>query len=235
MKTRHFSIKFLFALLLTLSAPYFGHAADDSLSNKLPEETLFKSGGGVVKKNETKKNARPEDPAESYTLRKNGDFLRTINGHNVLFDTKVEDFKVSQHPHDVAFVYYIQRGNLKYISSSGKPMKPLFEKIKKIKSRYKYNVVPSTDTVIVNVALNESGEFRAWDNKTTVYRAESIKDYRMNSSFGSGRPFSSYVAFLIDNKGYITKVRGKHPQQSKVDYSRPYKSVAEFIEINEIQ
>ena len=96
--------------------------------------------------------------------------------------------------------------------------------------------MPSPQTTIVNLALDNKGVFKAWDNKKLVLKQSNVVDYKMNGNFGAkGKPFSSYVAFLIDGNGYILKVKGKSPEKSKWDNSRTYRSIKEFKKANNLK
>lgn len=192
------------------------------------------------------KYARANDIASKYELETDGDFYRIVDGKRCQITNNVQDFKISSHPNDAAVAYYIQSGDLYYLKNSDSTSRNcpradrdrLMEDVKKIDGEYKYSVVPNTKTVIVNMALSRSGTFSAWPNSgrpvltagNGIFRHRAIVDYTVNNqNFGvAGKPFSSYVAFALDNAGCILKVKGVDTASSNWDNDCGYDTIAEF-------
>lgn len=238
MSVRYLLTKAAFSLLLATAIPQQTYA--ETLGADSVEESTSVLKGGGRPSQEIRKQARAGDPAEAYVLKQNQRFYRVFSGKLYWLDDRVEDFKISQHPADAAYVYYIRKGNLK-VMDQGERQYQIEEGIKHDtgSGRYKYNVIPSDQSLIVNTALTVKGKFIAWGNTKVLYSSERaqlgpIKDYRINPGFASGKPFSSYVVFLIDYNGFVTKIRGKNPEDSKTDYSRSYHDLKEFMKVNDI-
>ncbi len=162
----------------------------------------------------TCREARRNDVADRYMLGNDGTLFRRINGAVCAVTSGVEDFKISQHPNDVAVVYFKKTNHLFLLnmdrerrpngqcpSSSGN-IRKLMDNVKK------YTVTSNQNTTIVNAALDESGNFRAWDNTRVVYSDRGVEEFQMNQCFGTAnKSFSSYVLFTRDISDNITKVR----------------------------
>jgi len=173
---------------------------------------------------------------------------------------KVESFKVSKHSEDRAMAYYIRLDSWNnpalYSVANGKvneggcPEAKTGKLLDSIKwdtndSAYAYSVITNTgiDSTIVNIALTDSGRFVAWDNTKQVFSQTRIEDYVMNvnnygvvnSETDRGVKWSSYAVFLIDRDGYVMKVKGQSPNDSKWDNSRRYSSLRDFKTSNGIK
>ncbi|MEW6056826.1 MAG: hypothetical protein AB1540_09440 [Bdellovibrionota bacterium] len=176
------------------------------------------------------KRARSNDVADRYILERDGDFFREVRGKPCQITNNVDDFKVSQHRNDAAMVYFIKDGDLYVLhnaESSGQCPKASKKVI--MPNVKKYNVVSNTNTTIVNTALDRSGTFIAWDNTRDVLTVRGVDEYKLNQCFGTGRSFSSYVAFLLSRSGDIYKVKGNEPEKSKWDNSRDsYNTLNQF-------
>jgi len=188
----------------------------------------------------TMKKARKNDVAEDYTLNANGDLFRTVNGNKCQITNQVLDMKVSSHPDDVAMLYFIKdegKPNL-YVLHNIKDAAASCPKTSKKKiqddiemdgRKYKYSVVSTTDTSIVNVGLSKNGLFLAFDKDKAVVNEKNVVDYMMHPKYNvKGQPFSSYVTFLINRAGNIFKVKGKTPADSKWDQSK-HKDINAFM------
>jgi hypothetical protein len=184
------------------------------------------------------KEARKSDVAfKSYTLKKNGDLFReTVAGTDCQVTSNVTDFKISQHPSDAAVAYYLQAGNLvalhtvKTNSDVRKLVKgdcPKKDAKVIMANVEKYTVVSNTDTTIVNMAVTKYGEFTAWENVSPVLTLKNIATYVNNECFGTKKSFTSYVAFAINTNGFVYKIKGDKPQDSKVT-AKTYSSLKQF-------
>jgi hypothetical protein len=185
------------------------------------------------------KQARANDVASKYTLKKNGDFFRTIRGNECQITSGVENFKVSQHPKDVAVAYYKKAGDLYVLHNvAGDTSQcPKTSKNMIVGSIKKYTVVSSTKTIIVNMTLDRNGRFLAWDNKKALLELNSINTYVNNDCYGvDGKSHNSYVAFAISNSGKVTKVRGGENGivQTVVDSSTRYADIEDFKRSNNV-
>jgi hypothetical protein len=119
----------------------------------------------------------------------------------------VSEIKMAQHPRDVAMVYYVQNGDLKYGRDSSRCNSA--NRITLVRDVKEYNTVGSVHSTIVNVSLSESGEFTAWGVDRPLYRKSSIRDYSMNKNYPQkGKPFSSNVVFLESTRTNVVKVKG---------------------------
>lgn len=188
---------------------------------------------------EDTKKARKNDVATEYQLKDNGDLFRVVSGHKCQVTTKVLDFKVSQHPNDVAMIYFVRDENtpnlyvLHNAETTGncpKTSKKLIESdLAKKNGEYRYNVVSNTDTTIVNVSLARNGDFKAFDDKALVLSQRNVADYVLHNSFGvRGAAFSSYVLFALNDGGFVLKVKGQTPAASNWDLSERYSNLQEF-------
>lgn len=186
--------------------------------------------------NDQTKNARSNDVASRYVLEDNGNFFRFVGNQKCQITNNVDSFKVSSHPNDAAMVYF-ERDNDLYVLHNASRTGNCPKASKKVitSNVAKYNVVSSTQTTIVNLALSKSGTFTAWDNTTPVVSKTGVKSYSMSQCYGvSGKSFSTYVAFAINSAGHIFKVKGKSPGSSNWDTSARYNSVDEFVRKNNV-
>lgn len=168
----------------------------------------------------------------------------------------VLDFKVSAHPSDSAMILFVKRDPerlpalyvLNNIDSNklnrGNCPKSenhvIFTNLATVTNSvgmpiFRFDVVDNVETTIVQVALSASGNFRAWDNKQAVYSQGDVVDYDMHGFYHvKDKPFSSYVAFIIDKFGLVTKIKGVNPGCSKVDELATYKDLRHFKSSNHI-
>ncbi len=194
---------------------------------------LVLGAASVSQAKEIVKNARENDVATKYVLTDDSTLYRVINGKRCDITTDVQSFKVSQHPNDLAMIYFKKGGDL-YVLGGRTPFInnhcPKAETRKLMENVKKYSVTSNTRTTIVNVALSYEGKFVAWDNSKPVFNVVGADDYEMNQNFGAeGKPFSSYVAFVHSTRGgNIMKVKGINVDASKWDSSRYYSSIDQF-------
>ncbi len=186
------------------------------------------------------REARRNDVADRYMLGNDGTLFRRINGATCSITSGVQDFKISQHPNDVAVIYFKKNNDLHLLNmdrerrpngqcpSSAGNIRKLMENVKK------YTVTSNQNTTIVNAALDESGNFRAWDNTRVVYSDRSVEDFQMNQCFGTaGKSFSSYVLFTRDSSDNITKVRvsnGLFTRDESNVVRQRHESIRSFVE-----
>lgn len=169
------------------------------------------------------KMARQNDAAQEYMLGHDGTFRRRINGVECAITSKVQDFKISQHPTDAAVVYYRKNNNLYMINQDREfrqagncpsvqgNTKLLMSNVKK------YSVTSDLRTTIVNAALSNDGQLVAWDYRIPVYRDYGVSDYNMNNCYNvKGKSFSSVVLFSIDYSGKVSKVRNAKGLYQKI-------------------
>jgi len=197
---------------------------------------------------ETKK-ARAGDVAQSYELDSSGRFYRIVDGKKCQITTKVAEFKVSSHKSDVAVAYYIRRdkdgNNLyglynaddsSYRNCPKARREKLMERVAKKGKRFRYNIVATSKTTLVAMALNRDGAFVAWSNEAVALSVDGVADYRMHQRFGvKGASFRRYAAFAITDDGYVLKLNGKKPSASKAVRDRRYKNLSQFARANEIR
>lgn len=188
---------------------------------------------------ETVKNARANDVASKYILADSGTFSRVIRASGLKCDitTNVADFKVSGHKNDVAMVYFKRKGDLFILRniSGDKDRCPKADKKVLVAGIRKYTVVSnaSEETKIVNLTLDNAGNFRAWDNNRAVVNVAGIKDFVNNECFGKqGASFSSYTAFGIKYDGRVVKVKGR--SANAVVDNVYYTSLSEFKASNNV-
>jgi hypothetical protein len=184
------------------------------------------------------KQARDGDIASSYTLNKDGSFFRTtLAGTKCEVTNNITDFKVSQHPNDLAMAYFVKDGDL-YVLNNVKAVQdfvkiafgecPKTTKKLIVSSVDKYTVVSNQNTTVVNLTLATNGEFKAWDNNKAILTLSHINEYVNNECYGSKKAsFSSYVAFAIDKNGFVYKIKGEKTESSKVS-EKSYDSLKEF-------
>ena len=182
------------------------------------------------------KNARNNDLASRYELADNGNFFRYVGNNKCQITNDVESFKVSSHPSDAAMVYFVRSDDLYVLHNSSRTGNcPKASKKVIMRNVKKYSVVSTTKTTIVNIALDNRGNFSSWDNRSPLVRKTGVEAYSMNNCYGvSGKSFSSYVAFAINRAGHIFKLKGKSPSDSKWDTSKKYRSVSEFVSKNNV-
>ncbi len=190
------------------------------------------------------KQARSNDQADKYVRIDGkvkekgqiGDFFRYVDGNKCQITSNVDSYKVSQHPGDVAMVYYEKYGDLYFLANADKERpcpkantKNFFQNVTK------YSVTSSTKTDVVNFALNRYGTFHGWPNEgQPLVSAENIEDYSHNNCFGAkGKSYSSYVVFAISYRGYVLKVKGKEEGNSKWT-DETYRSIKDFKEKNKV-
>lgn len=184
------------------------------------------------------KNARANDVASKYILDDRGTLSRIVNGRKCDITTKVNDFKVSSHKHDVAMIYFDKADknnpritNLHLLRNvkGATGQCPKADQGVLVSNIKKYTVVSnaSSETLIVNLTLDKAGKLIGWDNNRAVITASGIKNYVNNDCFGSsGKSFSSYVAFGITHSGKIVKIKGSEIDK-KVD-PRSYSDIEDF-------
>lgn len=201
---------------------------------------LLATASPALAGNAKEKKARRGDVASSYTLDAKGNLFRTVAGHRCQVTNKVVDFKVSQHPQDLAVIYFVRtedrRADLYVLHNAETTGQcPKAEKVRILRNvakegqRYRYNVVPSTRSAIVSMGLDARGNFRAWSRSDTVVNLQGIRDYRLHDAFGKkGAPFKSFVGFAIDRRGRIFKVGGSEPSRSGFEPGREYSSLRQF-------
>jgi hypothetical protein len=196
-------------------------------------------------KYKTCKEARKNDIADRYMLDKNGNLYRRINKATCSITGDVQDFKISMHPKDLAVVYYKKNDNL-YMINLDKEYRPSGQcpsaagntKLL-MKNISKYTVTSNTNTTIVNAALGENHEFKAWDNNAVVYSDSDVDEFQMNECYKSeGKSFSSYVLFTKDRSDLVTKVKVNGDRKfvkdnSKRDNAR-YSSIGKFKDKNNV-
>lgn len=181
------------------------------------------------------KRARANDVASEYILENDGDFYRLVDGQRCQITDRVESFKVSEHPHDAAVAYFVRGGDLYVLHNAVDTGRcPRTSRRMILADIAKYNVVSNTHTVIVNTALTRGGRFVAWDNLQEVFTSTGVTDYLMNTCFGSnGRSYSSYVAFLLNDRGEVLKLKGVEVASSKYDRER-FSSIQAFKQRNAV-
>ncbi|MFK7826132.1 MAG: hypothetical protein AB8G05_18410 [Oligoflexales bacterium] len=161
---------------------------------------------------ETSKQARKNDLAQSYLLEDSGNLFRMVKGNKCQITNNVSSFKVSQHPNDLAMIYFEKAGDLymlrNAVDRSGKC--PKAEKKLLLKSVKKYSIIPSTKSIIVNIALSNSGELRAWSNDKVIVSHQNVSKYKVNPTFGkSGDENTDTIAFIIDSNNDSYTINGK--------------------------
>ena len=236
-----------FALLLTAVSCSWTHKPTTIAVVEQPDEAYNRLPAADCDNSKYKecKEARKSDTADRYMLGHDGTLYRRINGANCAVTSGVKDFKISQHPNDVAVIYYRKNGDL-YMVNKDKERRtrgqcPSAEgNTKKLMSNVKkYTVTSNTDTTIVNAALSKSGQFSAWDNVQVVYSDINVDDFTMNSCFGAkGKSFSSYVLFTLDRYNNISKVKVNKEYKylrddSKVNRER-FDSISDFKDRNKV-
>jgi hypothetical protein len=192
------------------------------------------------------RRARPGDVASKYVLERGGDLFRFVNGRKCQVTNNVLDFKISQHPSDLAVVYYVRqdggKANLYVLHNAGRggdcpkaDKLQIMADVARSGSKYRYSVVSSTDTSAVSMALSRRGEFRVWSRDDTLIVERKIRDYRLHQQYGRpGAPFSRYVGFALDRAGRVLKIDGRRPDTSSYDPARRYRQLDEFFRTNRL-
>lgn len=190
------------------------------------------AGGDVTK------TARKGDIASSYVLRADGGLFRQVGKHLCQVSTEVYDFKIAQHPEDPTAAYVVKKGGLFALTTSPEDrraaacpsarLQPLVPGVERAKGTWQYKVVDRKDTPISLVAQDTDGRVTAWDAQGVAVSVDGAVELRMNECFGSKKSFSSYVAFVLDREGRVSKIGGKDPRKSKADAAR-YDSLDSFV------
>lgn len=207
----------------------------DELYGRIPAADCDKAKYKVCKE------ARKNDIADRYMLGHDGTFYRRINKATCAITQGVQDFKISQHPKDLAVVYY-KKNNALHMINQDKERRvsgqcPSAEGNTKVlmKNIAKYTVTSSENTTIVNAALDKKGLFQAWDNKEVVYKDSGVEEYQMNECYkAKGKSFSSYVLFTRSYSDQITKVKaeksGRYVKDASKETHQRYNSIGQFVE-----
>jgi len=215
---------------------------DDAAYGRLPSSECYEFG----KTYKECKQARKNDTADKYLLDHEGNLFRKVPKVKTpcQITSDVSDFKISQHPNDVAVLYY-KKGNDLYIFNKDKEYRPNGQcpsakgNSKMLMANVqKFTVTSNQNTTIVNAAVDVNGNFNAWDNNIVVYSDKGIDEFQMNSCYGTqGKSFSSYVLFTRDYQGNVTKVKtdGTYfvKDASKVD-PRRYNGLTDFKKQNNV-
>lgn len=189
------------------------------------------------------KNARSGDVASQYVLRADGGLFRQIGKNLCQVTSDVDDFKVAQHPDDPTAIYVVKRGGLFALTVGGEAergaecpkaqLDSLISTLDRTGGKWAYRVVDRKDTPISLVAQDASGRVTAWDEQGVAVYVEGAVAFKLNECFGSKKSFSSYVAFVLDGEGHVSKLGGKDPRKSKADPAR-YKSMDAFLAKNRV-
>ncbi len=193
---------------------------------------------------ETTKQARQNDLVDSYTLSDNGVLRRQIGSLSCDVTNNVQSFKVSQHPNDVAMIYYTRRENgvnnlylLRYPAGTARVAGqcPKADKVKLMDDVKEYTVVSSQKTEIVNMALSRSGNLLAWGNSgPPLLSMNGISDLEMNPcNDKAGFSFKRYVAFAKTFDGKVLKIEGDKPNDSKFTPEN-FASIDDFQKQNKV-
>lgn len=187
------------------------------------------------------KQARANDVASEYVLERDGDLFRIVKGRKCQVTNDVLDFKVSQHPRDLAVIYFVRRegprANLYVLHNTArrgdcpkaKKLQILADLDRK-RGKYRYSIVSSTKTEAVSMALSRRGVLKVWSRDDTLLEKRRMKDYRLHDKYGKrGAPFSRYVGFALDRRGRVLKIDGRRPQTSSYDRSQRYRRLDEFF------
>lgn len=190
------------------------------------------------------KEARKNDIADRYMLDANKNLYRRINGLDCVVTNNVQDFKISQHPNDVAVIYFKKNGDL-YLVNKDREYRPSGQcpsakgntKVL-MQNVAKYTVTSNINTTIVNSAVDHNGYFVAWDDQKVIYKDNGVEEFTMNSCFGSqGKSFSSYVLFTRHHRE-ITKVKvseaGKYIKDNSAAAPESYDSIKAFTAKNKV-
>lgn len=183
--------------------------------------TLAFASSALAADNIVKKSARQNDVAASYSLNKTSTkFTRAIEKSDgtvsCTVTTGVEDFKISQHPNDVATVYFVKDGGLHYLADTKKnggyysgncppaDSKRLITSLKYSGGKAEYGVIPSTNTEYVNWGLRSDGTFLAWKNSGQPLSVYNISDIASNTCYDQeGKSYSRKILFLQKHDGRV--------------------------------
>ncbi len=194
------------------------------------------------------KMARATDKgAKKYMLTTSGQLLRITDDNQAActIDQDVIEMKVSQHPSDSAVLYFTKTSkqgkqlvavNNKDGDFAGKCLKvnktTLMDNVKE------FSVIPAKETTIINAALSQSGQFKAWDKTKVVYQDSGVVDYQINTCFGqAGKSFNSYGLFTLDASGIVTKVKGaagKFTKDTAKSEASRMQSLKQFTEVRNV-
>ena len=190
------------------------------------------------------KEARKNDIADRYMLDSKKNLYRRINGLDCAVTSNVQDFKISQHPNDVAVLYFKKAGDL-YMVNKDKEYRPNGQcpsakgntKVL-MQNVAKYTVTSNINTTIVNAAVDHNGYFVAWDDQKPVYKDTGVEEFQMNSCFGTkDKSFNSYVLFTRHHRD-VTKVKvsesGKYIKDSSAEAPESYDSIKAFSQKNKV-
>ncbi len=191
------------------------------------------------------KTARKGDPASSYALAGDGSMFRTIGDQRCQVTSRVEEMKIAKHPSDSTAAYFVRDGALVAlrtptpddVAAGGCPKAATTEvvsQLARLDGAYVYKLVDRSDTPISLVTEDTSGRATAWDRDGVAVYVDGVVDVKMNPCFGAKKKsFSSYVAFVIDGSGHVSKLGGKDPRKSKLDPAI-YSSLAQFEATNHV-
>ena len=175
----------------------------------------------------------------SYHITKNFSFYRddrttpgTCAGSATLLKNNVEDFKIPSHSKDTALAYFVVKGpdrpaTLWHINNIGKAYR--LTSIKDLKFAdgfYRYSLIDDENSEVVLLALDNNGTFQAWNHVRIIGRWSDIVEYRLNKQ----APPRAFIAFAIDSKGFIYKIRGREsPSLADVDKKKSYPSLSAYF------
>lgn len=188
------------------------------------------------------KNARSGDVASQYVLRANGGLYRQVGKNLCQVTSDVDDFKVAQHPDDPTAIYVVKQGALFALTVAQgdreaecpkAQLDSLVSTLDRTGGKWAYRVVDRKDTPLSLVAQDTSGRVTAWDQRGVAVYVEGAVAFKINECFGSKKSFSSYVAFVLDGDGRVSKLGGKDPRKSKADPAR-YRSMDAFLAKNRV-
>jgi len=190
--------------------------------------------GGVITK-----QARKGDVASKYILKPDGALFRQVGANLCQITDKVDEFKIAGHPNDPSSIYLVRDGgNLQALTvtpaertATGCPkaeLQTLIPALDRAKDKWVYKIVDRKDTPLTLVAQSTDKRVTAWDDRGVAVYVDGAVDVSMNPCFGTkGKSFSSYVAFVLDGEGHVSKIGGKDPRDSKPDAQR-YDSLDAF-------
>ena len=193
-------------------------------------------------RDEVVKNARFGDVASQYVLRADGGLFRQVGKNLCQVTSEVDDFKVAQHPDDPTAIYVVKNGGLFALTIGADAresecpkahLDSLITALDRGGGAWLYKVVDRKDTPISLVAQDTSRRVTAWDGRGVAVYVEGAVAFKINECFGSKKSFSSYVAFVLDGEGRVSKLGGKDPRKSKADPAR-YRSMDAFLAKNRV-
>ena len=189
------------------------------------------------------KQARKGDVASQYVLRPNGALYRQIGAQLCQVTSDVDDFKIAQHPNDPTAVYLVRKGALEALTVQGDAdraaacpkaqLQTLIPALDRAGGAWVYKVVDRKDTPLSLVAQDTNGRVTAWDDRGVAVSVEGAVEVEMNPCFGTKKAFGSFVAFVRDRAGLVSKIGGKDPRKSKADPAR-YGSLDAFKAKNNV-